>query len=325
MARAGEFSLIDSLFRPLAASASGALDLRDDAALVRVPEGQELTVSCDTLVSGVHFLPKDPPDLVARKCLRVNLSDMAAMGAEPKGVLLSAQLAPDVTTDWLERFADGLGQDLKTFGIGLYGGDTVATPGPTAFSVTIFGHVTQGTALRRSGAKVGQGIWVSGSLGDAAFGLIVLRDGLLGLEHEHQNFLADRYRLPRPRVDLGLGLRGIASACMDVSDGLVADLTHLAKASGVQAVISAPSLPMSDAVAALVADDLDRLESVFAGGDDYELLFCADDAPKIQDMLKALAQETQTPLCRIGQMRPLPAMAKQGDGVLGTAASSEPT
>ena len=293
---ADEFQLIADLFAPLAAGFPGALGLKDDAALLDCRAGTETVVTVDAMVAGVHFLPDDPPDLIARKLVRVNLSDLAAKGAVPFAVLLAAAFPQTVSDDWLRGFAAGLAQDLDEFSVALIGGDTVATPGPLTLSLTAFGTIASGTALLRSGARIGDTLWVSGTIGDGVAGLAVVRGGLTGLSAEHRAVLLDRYRLPRPRVGLGPALIGLADAAMDVSDGLVQDLGHLCRASGVGAVIEADSVPLSDAVRA--ADS--PLASVLTGGDDYELLFTAP--PQAFAALTALAAASGVPLTPIGRI-----------------------
>lgn len=292
--RLGEFGLIERLLRPLAAGYAGALGLADDAALVRVPADVELVVAKDAIVAGVHFLPDDPPELVAGKLLRVNLSDLAAMGAEPLGYLTALARPPDLEDDWLARFAAGLAEDQARFGCHLLGGDTVSTPGPLLLSLTILGTVPAGQALRRSGARPGDLIWVSGTLGDAAMGLRVLKG--LALPDEEAMHLVDRYRTPRPRLDLGRALRGLATAAIDVSDGLVADLGHVARASGVAAVVEADALPLSEAGRGVPM----ALESALAGGDDYELLLTAPPAAEVR--LLELSRGLGLALTRIGRV-----------------------
>ena len=294
-----EFQLIDELFAPLAAGFPGALGLRDDAALLVPEPGNELVATVDAMVAGVHFLPDDPPDLVARKLVRVNLSDLAAKGAHPYAVMLACAFPKGTGVDWLRGFAKGLGQDLREFGVALAGGDTVATPGPLTLSLTAFGQVGKGRAVLRSGARAGDRLWVTGTIGDGALGLAAAR-GLLGVGATDAAFLADRYRLPRPRVRAGQGLAGVASAGMDVSDGLLQDLGHLCRASGVAAVVEVESVPMSDAARAALAADVSLLATVLTGGDDYELLFTAP-AAATQDVLD-LARRTGVPLTAIGTM-----------------------
>jgi thiamine-monophosphate kinase len=273
-----EFALIARHFLPLAGP--GALGLGDDAALLDPPPGRQIVIAADAMVAGVHFLPDDPPETIGRKLLRCNLSDLAAMGAGPLAYLLTASLPRDIAPDWLERFSAGLAADQVEFGLQVLGGDTTSTPGPVTLSLTILGQVVPGQALRRVGATPGQDIWVSGSIGDGALGLAVL---LGELPADAEGFLADRYRLPRPRLGLGQALLGLATAAMDVSDGLVQDLAHLCRAGGCAAEIRAADVPLSPAAAALLAADSKLMTRILTGGDDYELLFAAppEAAPEI--------------------------------------------
>jgi thiamine-monophosphate kinase len=290
----GEFDLIDRLLKPLAAGYPGALGLADDAALVRVPVGEDLVVAKDAIVAGVHFLEDDPAELVAGKLLRTNLSDLAAMGATPLGYLTALARPPGLPEDWLRRFARGLAADQARFCCHLLGGDTVSTPGPLVLSLTILGTVPEDRALRRSGARPGDRVWVSGTLGDAALGLRALRG--LALPEEETLQLTDRYRTPQPRLELGRALLGLATAAMDVSDGLVADLGHIAAASGVAAVVEADALPLSAAGRGVPG----AREAALVGGDDYELLFTAPvDA---DDRLRGLSGELRLPLTPIGRV-----------------------
>ncbi len=289
-----EFTLIRALFAPLAAGDAGALGLTDDAALIEPEPGRTLVATTDMLVAGVHFLPDDLPDLVARKLLRVNLSDLAAMGARPRGYLLGLALPEHFEPRWADSFAAGLGEDQKIFGISLLGGDTTATPGPACFSITAFGDVERGTALLRSGARDGDHIFVSGTIGDAALGLRIL-NGVADAEDRHRACLIDRYRLPQPRLELGARLRGLATAAADVSDGLVADLGHICSASGVGAEIEAAAVPQSPAAKGAGAADL-----ILTGGDDYELVFTVP--PDGAGVVRTLAEELAVPLAHIGHV-----------------------
>ncbi len=263
----GEFELIDRLLKPLARGYPGALDLSDDAALVDLPPGLQLVIAKDAIVADVHFLADDPPELIAGKLLRVNLSDLAAMGADPLGYLMVLARDPRTDEAWLERFRAGLASDQRRFGCHLLGGDTVSTPGPLTLALTILGTLPAGQALRRSGARPGDDLWVSGTLGDAAMGLRILRG--LAASEEEALALVDRYRTPRPRLELGRALRGLATAAIDVSDGLVADLGHVLAASRVGADVDASLLPLSAAGRGIPG----AREAALAGGDDYELLF----------------------------------------------------
>lgn len=289
-----EFAFIDRHLRPLARGTPGALELRDDAALLPCRAGEELVLTKDAVVEGVHYLPDDPPDLVARKLLRVNLSDLAAMGAQPVGYLLALALPRRCDEAWAEAFAQGLAVDQERFGIGLLGGDTVSTPDRPVFSLTALGTVPAGQALLRRGARPGDAIWVSGTLGDAALGLRILR-GLAVPDDEAEPFI-DRYRLPRPRLALGQALRGLAHAVIDISDGLIADLGHICDASGVGAIIELERLPVRPSARGIPG----WRDCALAGGDDYELLFTA---PVSQTRAIAdLSATLDLPLTCIGQI-----------------------
>ncbi len=296
----GEFELIARHFAPLAAGHALAFDLTDDAALLHPDADRDIVLTADAVVAGVHFLPDDAPDLIAAKLLRVNLSDLAAMGARPRGYLLTAAWSNETDEDWIAKFARGLAADQIEFDIAMLGGDTVATPGPLTFSLTAVGDVVRGTALRRNGAELGDLIFVSGSIGDGALGLRVLRGEIQDLAEDAAAFLADRYHLPRPRLALGQALTGIASAALDVSDGVVADLGHICEVSGVGAVIRSDDVPLSAAARAALDADPARLATVLTGGDDYELLFTAPPARRPQ--IAGLAERLGLPLAEIGEI-----------------------
>ncbi len=298
--RSGEFERIARYFAPLAADVPGALGLRDDCAFLELPEGQELVAKTDAVVEGVHFLPDDPPGLIARKVLRVNLSDLASKGAVPRWYMLTAAFRADHDDAWIAAFARGLAKDQVEFDVRLVGGDTVATPGPATFSVTALGMVRATWGLRRSGAHAGEDIYVTGTIGDGALGLLVRRGELTGLKPKARDHLVDRYRLPRPRVSLGRHLLGVATAALDVSDGLVADLGHLCENSHLSAVIEEDRVPLSPAAKATLAAKPALIDTVLTGGDDYEILFTApESAAKV---LEHLAQDFRTPITRIGRM-----------------------
>jgi thiamine-monophosphate kinase len=289
-----EFALIARHFRPLAGE--GALDLGDDAALLTPPAGQQLVLAADALVEGVHFLPDDPPGMIARKLLRVNLSDLAAMGAAPLGYLMTTAFTRGTPDSWIADFVAGLAEDQQRFAITVLGGDTVATPGPACFSLTIIGTVPPGQALHRRGARIGDDVWVSGSIGDGALGLRVLQGKLPA---DAEGYLARRYRLPEPRLALGQALRGVARAAMDVSDGLVQDLGHLCRAAGCGAEIIAYAVPLSAAARAALAADAALLPLILTGGDDYELLFAA--APEDAEAVQAASIKAGVPVARLGR------------------------
>jgi thiamine-monophosphate kinase len=275
----GEDSLISRYFRPLATD-PGAFGLFDDAAILQAC-GDEIVVTTDAIVEGVHFLSDDPPDTIARKALRVNLSDLAAKGAVPAGFVLT--LALRATDDaWLAPFARALGEDAGLFGCPLLGGDTVSTPGPVMVSVTAFGRVAPGKMVRRSGAAPGDRIVVTGTIGDAALGLDILKRGAVATALAHDaaasQMLVGRYRVPQPRNALAQAVRDHASAAMDVSDGLAGDLAKLCAASQISAVIDIKSVPLSAAVATLLARGAVGLEAIVSGGDDYEILCAIPEA-----------------------------------------------
>lgn len=289
-----EFALIARHFRPLAGE--GALDLLDDAALLDIPAGRRLAIAADTMVEGVHYLPGDPPETIGRKLLRVNLSDLAAMGAAPLGYLMTTSLARGTPEAWIAGFVAGLAKDQHLFGLTLLGGDTTATPGPTTLSLTILGTVAPGRAITRRGARPGDDIWVSGTIGDGALGLRVLQ-GTLPADGE--GHLARRYRLPEPRLALGEALAGLVRAGMDVSDGLVQDLGHLCRAGGCGAELESAAVPLSEAARALVAADAALLPTILTGGDDYELLLAADPADRAE--VEARAAACGMAVARIGR------------------------
>jgi thiamine-monophosphate kinase len=267
----GEDDLIARYFRPLA-NDPGAFGLHDDAAIIK-SSGDDLVVTTDAIVEGVHFFPNDPPDAIARKALRVNLSDLAAKGAAPAGFVLTLALR-EARDEWLAPFAKALGEDLISFQCPLLGGDTVSTPGQLMISVTAFGRVAPGKMIRRNGAKPGDRIVITGTIGDAALGLRLLKGNLTGdgLDGAAYDFLVQRYRIPQPRNAMALAMRGHATGAMDVSDGLAGDLAKLCAASGVGAVIEVSSIPLSGAARILLDAGQADIEDIVAGGDDYEIL-----------------------------------------------------
>ncbi|MEX2446392.1 MAG: thiamine-phosphate kinase [Dehalococcoidia bacterium] len=283
----GEFELIARYLAPLAEGEAGALGLTDDAAALTPPPGSTLVVTADAMVEGVHFLPDDPPELVARKLLRVNLSDLAAMGAAPWRYFICSALTTGTGDEWSERFAAGLADDQREFGVVLAGGDTVSTPGPKCFSLTALGLIEGGTAVRRSGARPGDRLYVTGTIGDAALGLKVLQ-GEIEAGAGAAEKLAGRYRLPQPRVAAGPRLVGIATAMLDVSDGLLADLGHICETSQVSATVRAADVPLSTSALGLLERDASLAGAILGGGDDYELLFAAppDRAADVADVAR---------------------------------------
>ncbi|WP_398470445.1 thiamine-phosphate kinase [Tardiphaga sp.] len=290
----GEDSLISRYFAPLATD-PGAFGLRDDAAVLKTA-GEDIVVNTDAIVEGVHFLPDDPPDTVARKALRTNLSDLAAKGAEPAGFVLTLALKSQDEV-WLAEFARGLGEDIDTYGCPLLGGDTVSTPGPLMVSVTAFGRVPEGQIVRRAGAQVGDLIVVTGTIGDAALGLAMLQGRLASSNEEP---LIDRYRLPQPRTALARAVRDHATASMDVSDGLAGDLAKLCGVSGVSAEVETAMLPLSAPASALLDAGMIGIETLVAGGDDYEIL-CTMPEERAASFL-AQAEEAGVPAAVIGEI-----------------------
>jgi thiamine-monophosphate kinase len=298
--RSDEFVRIARYFAPLTEGFAGAFGLTDDAAVIAPMTGRDIVVTTDTMVAGVHFIGDERPDLIAAKLLRVNLSDLAAMGATPLAYMLNIALPASIDDEWLRAFAEGLAADQAAFGVTLAGGDSVVTPGPPALTITAFGTVEAGGAIRRSGAQVEDIIYVSGTIGDGAIGLKLLHDEVSGLTHDKRDELIGRYRLPRPRIGLGLRLVGLASAAIDISDGLAADLTHVLAASGVGAEIDAASVPLSDAARAVLDHEPDLLATVLTGGDDYELLFTV--APGYAAKIVKIASDLSLPLTPIGRI-----------------------
>jgi len=308
-----EFDLIARHFAPLARGEAGAFGLMDDAAVLAVPEGRALVVTTDTMVAGVHFLDGMPAEAVGARLLRVNLSDLASMGAVPAAYTVSLSfpriLATEERDRWAAGFARGLAADQDLFGLTLVGGDTVSAPGPVSLTLTALGWIEPGRALRRSGARAGDRVYVSGTIGDAVLGLEAERGGLGRLAPEHRAELVERFRRPTPRLQTGRRLVGVAHAAVDVSDGLIADLGHICSASGLTAGVVVPEVPLSDAARAALAADPALLGTVLTGGDDYELVFTTP--PAAGDAVAAVAAETGVPLTAIGTVTE-PAQGERG-------------
>ena len=308
----GEDSLIARYFRPIATD-PGAFNLDDDAAALK-SSGDDVVVTTDAIVEGVHFLSDDPPDTIARKALRANLSDLAAKGAVPAGFVLTLALR-GADEAWLKPFATALGEDAKGFGCPLLGGDTVSTPGSLMVSITAFGRVPSDRMVHRSGARPGDRVLVTGTIGDAALGLAVLKGGKVHAavnDIAARDFLIGRYRVPQPRTALAAIVREHASAAMDVSDGLAGDLTKLCGVSGVSAVIDVPSIPLSDAAHDLLSSGVVGIETLVAGGDDYEIL-CTVAADRVDAFVQA-AQRAGVTVSSIGTVLAGSAAPKFLDG-----------
>jgi thiamine-monophosphate kinase len=297
-----EDDLIATYFAPIAGPAG--LGLRDDAALLAPPGGHEIVVTTDAIVAGVHFFAEDAPGEIARKALRVNLSDLAAKGATPQGFVLALALPPETSADWLAGFAAGLHEDAAQFGLPLIGGDTVKTPGPLTIAVTALGTVPQGRMVRRDGVKPGDLLYVSGMIGDAALGLrlrlaetgdAAWQNGLTAEETAH---LARRYLRPDPRVALAPCLLAEANGSMDVSDGFVGDLTKMLAVSGVGATVELDKVPLSPAVRHAVALVPAIFDTALTGGDDYEILCSV--APERTQAFEAAAMAAGVAVTRVG-------------------------
>ena len=292
-----EDRLIARFFAPLA-NTPGALGLTDDAAFLTPPAGCDLVLTTDALVAGVHFFADDFADMVARKALRVNLSDLAAKGAKPLGFLLSLALPKEAGEDWLSAFAKGLRADAELYACPLFGGDSVRTPGPVTMSVAMVGSVPQGTMVRRAGAKPGDRIFVTGSIGDAALGVKLRNGEKWPLSAGQRDHLLSRYLLPQPRNALSEAVRTHATAAMDVSDGLAGDLGKLARVSGVAATFEVAKVPLSDAAKAALAADPALIETALTGGDDYEIVCTIP--PAKADAFRNAAKTANVPVIDIG-------------------------
>ncbi len=294
----GEFGRIARFFRPLAAGNPGAFALTDDAATIAVPAGHELVVTTDAVVAGIHFFPTDRPGDIARKALRVNLSDLAAKGAQPLAYTLTLALGRDVSDDWVGSFAAALAEDQGEFGITLIGGDSVSTEGPIWISITAFGLVKSGGIVRRSGARPGDLVFVTGTIGDAALGLRALQG--LELPDADRQCVVARYRVPEPRSPLAAAVAEHASTALDVSDGLAADFGHLCAASDVTGVLESARVPLSAPARRAVAQDPTLIPAILTGGDDYEILLTA--SPARSPMLIQAARDLGIALTEVGRI-----------------------
>jgi thiamine-monophosphate kinase len=297
----GEDRLIAQYFRPLATH-PGAFGLSDDCAALSARPGRDLVLKADAILGGVHFFPDDPADKVAQKALRVNLSDLAAKGAKPIGFLLSLALPTPIDHQWLQAFAAGLGKDADAFRCPLLGGDTDYTPGPVTISIAMLGTVPAGNMVMRSGARPGQRVCVTGTIGDAALGLRLRRSAALAqhwnLDSSQKQYLLDRYLVPQPRNAASEAVRFYAAAAMDVSDGLAGDLKKLCSASGVSARIAVECIPFSEAARRAIASDPALIETALTGGDDYEIVCTVE--PARLDVFSAVAAEAGVSVTEIG-------------------------
>lgn len=294
-----EFGLIERFFAPLAHGFPGSYGLTDDAASISPPPGCELVITKDAMCAGVHFFGDEDASLIAKKLLRVNLSDLAAKGARPMCYFLALMLPEDTSLPWLESFAAGLAEEQAHTHIHLAGGDTTATHGPLCMSVTMVGSVANGQMLRRSSARAGDRVYVSGTLGDSALGLAVLQKRLL-VDSAASLWLKERYFLPQPRLALGQALHGIARASMDISDGLVQDAGHICKASGVGMILHRHKLPLSRSALDVLLEQPHWWDAVTSGGDDYEILFTVPHS--LEEELVEAARSLVLPLTCIGDV-----------------------
>jgi len=298
-----EFSCINRFFSPLAKSKE-ALNLTDDCAIIAPnSDNKELVISKDALVETVHFLPNTPPSLIARKALGVNLSDIAAMGATPRWYMLALMLPKPLNEIWLEELTQELSIIQKQYNITLIGGDTVSHPNKLSLSVTVIGEVNKGAALRRNNAKPGDGIYVSGTIGDSALGLKILTNQLpdaSALTQEQIDFLIHRYHVPQPRCTLGkwLSANNYASAAIDISDGLWSDMKHICKASNVGASIHQNAIPLSNSAQTMLHRNKSYYLDIIGGGDDYEILFCAPQ--HLENLLLESSLNSEHKITKIG-------------------------
>jgi thiamine-monophosphate kinase len=290
-----EFDHIRKRLAPLSADAAGAFNLSDDAALMKPRSGYEVVLTSDMLIAGVHFLDKDPAADIAAKALAVSLSDLAAMGADARYYMTSISWPAGVKAAQQDAFSEGLKAAQAEWGVTLIGGDTTVTPGPWTISVTAIGEAPQGASLTRAGAKPGEAVWVSGEIGGAGLGLAMAKGG-----KKKASALLKRYRRPEPRLALGRALRGLASSVIDVSDGLIADLGHIARVSGVGVRVEAESVPVPAEIRKEAAEvGAEALIAPLTSGDDYELAFTA---PKtLSGRIQAIAERLGLPLTQIGE------------------------
>jgi thiamine-monophosphate kinase len=298
-----EERLIAKYFRPLATH-PGALGLGDDAAMLTPPPGCDLVLTTDGVIAGVHFFPDDPPDAIGRKVLRMNLSDLAAKGAKPIGFLMSVALPANIEENWLAGFASGLGEDARHYSCPLLGGDTDRTPGPISVSIAAFGSVPEGKMVRRTGATPGDSVLVTGTIGDAALGVLLRRDQRLAdrlrLSETTRARLRQRYLLPEPRNAVAEAVVQHASAAMDVSDGLAGDFAKLCRASCVAGEVDVARIPLSDAAREVLGADPALLETVLTGGDDYEIVLTL--APQKLSAFQAAAHAAGVTVAQIGRV-----------------------
>ena len=296
-----EFEILDKFIRPLTERHPSSLHLTDDACVLDKLNTKQFVATTDCITEGVHFLPNTSPQNIAHKLIATNLSDIAAMAAVPKYYLLSAILPKTLDKEWFCGFSSALSELNKQYEILIVGGDTVRHKGSTiSLSVTMIGEVNKYHAVTRSGAKEGDDIYITGTLGDSAIGLLIKQDpGKLELSKADTNFFINRYELPTPRVEIGKKLTKIANSMLDISDGFIQDAAHIAKNSNVQLEISLTKVPMSQPLQKL-KDQYDIVETALTGGDDYELFFTAPE--KYEGAIKEIANATAIPITKIGKV-----------------------
>lgn len=295
-----EFELIERYFAPLASGEPGAFGLTDDAAELAITPGKHAVVTTDAIVAGVHFPDSEDPRTIASRLVRVNLSDLAAKGAQPRGYTLAMALPDTTTPEWIAAFAQGLADEQARFGITLIGGDTTRSRGELMLTITMIGEVSDNTIILRSSALVGDDVYVTGTIGDAWLGRALMEQRISSSDEDGREHLIGRFRTPEPRVELGLGLIGLARAAADISDGLVADLNHICHASGVSAEVELALVPLSGAARRLVTDDQPLRIKLLTGGDDYELVFTAPTG--VSGQLQELAAQRGVGITRIGRV-----------------------
>ena len=300
-----EFEMIQKYCAPLTVAEKGALALSDDAAVISARAGMQAVYTKDIMIAGVHFFPNGDPYLLAQKLLAVNVSDLCAMGATPRGYLLGLALPKAVDEAWIASFSAGLKEAITCFGGVLWGGDTTSFKSASeslVLSLTAVGEVPEGKAIKRSGAMVGDDVYVTGTIGNAALGLKILENSsdVSTLNQNEQNFLVSRYHLPSPSIELAKVLSSIATACADVSDGLVADASHIAKASSVKLQIEVELVPVSRPAKQAMSGNIADIEMLITGGDDYELIFTSP--PSKRNVIDEIVNTSKLNITRIGSV-----------------------
>lgn len=295
-----EFNIINQYLKKLNFGNPEALDFEDDAALLPAKAGFDLVVTKDAIAESVHFFKSDPPADIAKKLLRVNLSDLAAKGAKPYCCFLMLAIPSSTSESWIKDFTSGLHQDLSKYGCFLAGGDTIMVKDGIVLSMTMLGHVPHNKMIKRSGAKIGDDIYVTGTIGDSLLGLEILKGGRFDLSLEEENYFKERYLLPEPRLDFSLKVSDLINAAADVSDGLIADLSNICNASKVAAELKVDLVPVLPGLMRVFGADVANLADVITHGDDYELVFTA--ASEHNKQIFAIAAVAGTKVTKIGKI-----------------------